>query len=103
MRSILNKPCFPCDGSTPILYEDNASVIMIVNSQVPTEPARHIHVQYFAIQDWKGWSSIELIHIADAINPTNNLTKPLGWVLYSRHCPQLMGHYTKFILKLSLC
>ena len=50
LRSILFKLGFgfACYGPTPI-YEDKASTIMIVNSKVPTERARHIYVQYFAI------------------------------------------------------
>ena len=82
MRSILNELGFGCTEPTKI-YEDNASTIMMVNSQVPTERARHIYVQYFAIQDWKEWGSIELIHIPGVINPADDLTKPLGWVLHS--------------------
>ena len=51
LRSILEELRFSCTEATKI-YEDNASTIMIVNSQVPTEHACHVYyVQYFAIQD----------------------------------------------------
>ena len=92
LRSILYELGFACKGATPI-YKDNASTIDIVNSSVPTERARHIYIQYFAIQDFKEWGCIELIHIPGILNPSDDLTKPLGWVLYSRHCRRFMGHY----------
>ena len=82
----------PCEGPTCI-YEDNKSTIDIVNSTIPTERARHIYIQDFAIQDWKEWGCIELIHIPGKINPSDELTKPIGWVPYSRHCRRFMGHY----------
>lgn len=65
---------------TPI-YEDNASTIMIINVCVPTERTGHIDVQHFAIQDWNEDGSIEILHIPGGINPPDDLTKPLGWVL----------------------
>ena len=68
LRSILFELGFPCKGPTRI-YEDNASTIDIVNSTIPTERARHIYIQYFAIQDWKEWGCIKLIHIPGKINP----------------------------------
>ena len=92
IQSILYELGFPCKGPSPI-YEDNVSTIDIVNSSVPTERARHIYIQYFAIQDWKEWGCIQLIHIPGKLNPSDDLTKPLGWVLHSRHCRQFMGHY----------
>ena len=85
LRSILYELGFGCVGPTPI-YEDNASTILIVNSAVPTKRACHIYVQYFAIQDCKEWGCITLIHVAGILNPSDDLTKPLGWVLHSCHC-----------------
>ena len=41
LRSILEELGFGCTEATKI-YKDNTSNIMIVNSQVPTEHARHI-------------------------------------------------------------
>ena len=75
------------------IYEDNTSTIDIINSSIPTEHAWHIYIQYFVIQDWKEWGCIKLIHIPGILNPSNDLTKPLGWVLHSRHCRCFMGHY----------
>ena len=92
IRSILFELGFACKEATPI-YEDNKSTIDIVNSSVPTERARHIYIQYFAIQDWKEWGCIKLIHIPGILNPSDTLTKPLGWVLHSRHCCCFIGHY----------
>ena len=85
LRLILYELGFACKEATPI-YEDNASTIDIVNLSVPTERARHTYIQYFAIQYWKEWGCIELIHIPGILNPSDDLTNPLGWVLHSCHC-----------------
>ena len=52
LRSILYELGFACKEATPV-YENNASTIDIVNSSVPTDRARDIYIQYFAIEDWK--------------------------------------------------
>ena len=91
--SILEELGLGCTEATKI-YEDSTSTIMNVSSQVPTECACHISVQYFAIEDWKEWGCIELIHIPGVINPVNDLTKPLGQVLHSHHYRRFMEHYT---------
>ena len=92
LRTILQELGFPPDGPTK-LYEDNASTIKIVNARQPTERSRHIDIQFFAIQDWKDNGDIVVEHIPGVINPSDDLTKPLGWVLHSRHARRLMGHY----------
>jgi hypothetical protein len=76
-----------------VIYEDNASAINIINSRTPTERSRHIDTPYFAIQDWKADGSILMKHIPGIINPSDDLTKPLGWVLHARHARRLMGHF----------
>eukprot|EP00980_Cylindrotheca_fusiformis_P018583 scaffold6159_cov207-Cylindrotheca_fusiformis.AAC.1 len=65
----------------------------MINARIPTERSRHILIQFFAIQDWKDAGDIILHHIPGIINPSDDLTKPLGWILHSRHCRRLMGHY----------
>ena len=92
LRSMLTELGYPPDGPTKI-HEDNASTIAIVNSRTPTERTRHIDIRYFAIQDWKEQGDIVLLHIAGVINPADDLTKPLGWVLHTRHARRFMGHY----------
>ena len=92
LRAILSELGFPQDGPTPI-YEDNASAIKMINAKIPTERSRHIDIQHFAIQDWKEAGDIIMHHIAGVINPADDLTKPLGWVLHARHARRLMGHY----------
>ena len=93
LRSILKELGFPQTAPTPI-YEDNEAAIKMINSQVPTERARHIQIQHFAIQDWKEANDIVMKFIPGVINPSDDLTKPLGWVLHERHARRLMGHYT---------
>ena len=58
-----------------------------MNARVPTERTRHIDIRFFAIQGWKERGDIILHHIPGIINPSDDLTKPLGWVLHSRHAP----------------
>ena len=85
---------FPQDEPTPI-YEDNASAIDIVNSQKPTERTRHMEIRYFAIQDWKQNNEILLLHIPGIINPSDDLTKPLGYMLHNRHARFIMNGYNR--------
>ena len=92
IRSLLKELGYPPRGPTRI-YEDNASTIKIVNARVPTERTRHIDIRFFAIQTWKEDNLILLTHIKGILNPSDDLTKPLGWVLHSRHARRLMGHY----------
>ena len=79
-------------GPTP-LFEDNMSAINMVNNRVPTQRSRHIDIQAFAIQDWRDQGDILMEHIPGIINISDDLTKPLGWVLHARHARRTMGHY----------
>jgi hypothetical protein len=92
LRAILTELGFPPDGPTPI-YEDNQSAINMVNARVPTERSRHIDIQHFAIQDWKDAGDIIMAYIPGILNPADDLTKPLGWILHERHARRIMGHY----------
>ncbi|HEY9819031.1 MAG TPA: Ty1/Copia family ribonuclease HI, partial [Candidatus Obscuribacterales bacterium] len=92
LRAIMTELGFPPPGPTPI-YEDNKSAINMINARVPTERSRHIDIQHFAIQDWKDAGDIVMHYIPGIINPSDDLTKPLGWILHSRHARRIMGHY----------
>ncbi|GAX10430.1 hypothetical protein FisN_21Lu161 [Fistulifera solaris] len=91
LRSVLAELGFPQSGPTPI-YEDNMSTINMINSKKPTERARHVDIQYFAIQEWKEHGDITMRYISGVLNNADDLTKPLGWVLHSRHARRSMGH-----------
>jgi len=93
LRSVLHELGFPQPDPTP-LFCDNQSAINMINARVPTDRSRHILIQYFAIQDWKEDGLITLCHIPGVINPADDLTKPLGWILHSRHARRLMGHFS---------
>ena len=75
------------------LFEDNMAAIQMVNAKQPTERSWHIDILYFAIQDWKEALEIQLLHCPGILNPADDLTKPLGWVLHSRHARRIMWHY----------
>lgn len=92
LRSILSELGFAQSQPTP-LYCDNQSAIKMINARIPTERSRHILIQFFAIQDWKDSGDIIMHHIPGILNPSDDLTKPLGWVLHSRHARRLMGHF----------
>ena len=65
----------------------------MVNSNRPTERSRHIDIAWFAIQDWRASGDIVLKHIKGTLNPSDDLTKALGWILHARHSRRLLGHY----------
>ena len=75
------------------LFVDNQAAIAMVNESRPTPRARHIEIQHFAIQEWRDKGDIILRHIPGIINPSDDLTKVLGWVLHGRHARRSMGHY----------
>ena len=55
----------------------------MVNARVPAERSRHIDIQHFAIQDWKEAGDIALSFIPGIINPSDDLTEPLGWISHA--------------------
>ena len=92
LRSMLWEIGFTQEYTNPI-YEDNYPIIDIVNSSIPTKRTIHIDVPFFAIQGWKEDSDIMMHLIPGVINPVDDLTKPLGWVLHSRHARYPMSNY----------
>ena len=55
----------------------------MINESRPTPRARHIEIQHFAIQEWCKQGDIVMEHLPGIINPSDGLTKALGWVLLS--------------------
>jgi hypothetical protein len=92
LRSILIELGYSPLGPT-ILYEDNTSAIKIINAGKPTERSRHIDIQHFAIQDWRQQGALTMKAIHGILNPSDDLTKALGWILHSRHARRLMGQF----------
>jgi len=71
------------------------SALQIINNNTsPTEHTQPLDIQYFATQDWREEGDIIMKHIPGILNPSNDLTKPLGYVLHACHCQKIMGHYT---------
>ena len=75
-----------------LIYEDNDTTIDILNSSIPTEITHHVGVCLFATKVCKEYGDIIMHHIPGIINTADDLIKPLGWVLHSRHARYLMGH-----------
>ena len=94
LRFVLKDLKYPPQGPT-IIYEDNKACIKIINARHPTDRTRPIDGPFFRIQDWKQHKDIIFIHIPGILNPSDDLTKPLGWVLHSRHARRIMGHYRR--------
>ena len=76
-----------------IIYEDNKAAIDMINKSKPMARSRHINVQHFAIQEWRNRGEVEMRHVPGIINPADDETKALSWILHSRHSRQTMGHY----------
>ena len=65
---------------------DNLSALKIINDNFsPTEQTCHMDLRFFSIQDWREAGDIIMKHIPGVLNPSDNLNKPLGWVLHARH------------------
>jgi Reverse transcriptase (RNA-dependent DNA polymerase) len=92
LRSVLTELGYPPDGPTP-LFVDNQAAIAMVNEDRPTPRARHIDIQWFAIQQWRRSGLIKLTHIPGILNPADQNTKALDTTLHHRHARRLMGHY----------
>ena len=95
LRAIMKELGFEQKGPTP-LHGDNKSAIQIINARVPTERSRHIDIQWFALQDWKEAGDIVMRFCPGSILCSDDLTKPLGWVLHERHARRIMGHYLPY-------
>ena len=91
-RSILKELGFEQTHPT-ILYEDNQAAIAMVNENKPTPRSRHIDVQWYALAEWRRKLEVVLRHIPGVINVADQGTKPLSWVLLSRHARRAMGHH----------
>ena len=75
------------------LFIDNMAALHMINEKRPTPRARHIDIQHFAIQEWCEKKDLVMEHLPGILNPSDDLTKPLGWVLHARHARRSMGHY----------
>ena len=68
---------------------------MINENTSPTDRCRHLDIRYWKIQEWATGDDahIRCKHIPGILNMSDDLTKPLRYVLHSRHCRRMMGHY----------
>ncbi len=91
-RSVLTELGFAPTGPT-ILYEDNEATMAMINENRPTARARHVDIQFFAIQEWRHQGHVVVKRIPTTINVADGGTKALGWTLHSRHARRAMGHF----------
>ena len=66
-----------------LLYINNQAAEAMINKNCPTLCACHIKIQQFAIQEWRQKGDIIMEHLTGILNPSDDLTKALGWVLHS--------------------
>ena len=93
LRSILQELNFT-QAKPTLMCKDNQSTQKTIEAVAPTERSRHISIPHFAITDWKAEGTLKMKHMPGKLNPSDALTKPLGWVLHNRHARRLMGHFT---------
>ena len=94
LQNILRELGFLNDGPTEIFINNNESALKIINDNTtPTERTRHMDIRWFSIQDWREDGDIIMKHIAGTLNPSDQLTKVLGWVLHARHTRRYIRHY----------
>ena len=92
LRSILQELNALCPGPTKLLI-DNEATLKVINECRPTPRVRHVDIQHFAIQQWRKMGLIVMQHVSGIINPSDDLTKPLSWILHGRHARRNMGHF----------
>ena len=83
------------EQTTPTdIYIDNLSALKIIkNNCSPTERTCHIDLTHVSIQDRREAGDIIMKHITGILNPSDNMTKLLGWVLHARHYLCIVGHF----------
>jgi hypothetical protein len=89
---VLTDLSFPPNGPSPV-WEDNELVLKIGNHERRTPRSCHIAIRYFGLQQWCELGELILIHIAGIANPSDALTKAMGWAVHYRHCHFLMGYH----------
>ena len=93
LRMLLKQLGYDQKDPTPIHIDNLPALKMINDNSSPTERTRHIDYRFFQIQDWRIDGDIIMLHIPGILNISDAETKPLGFVLHSRHCRRMMGHY----------
>ena len=68
IRTVMKHLGYPLDTLTP-LFEDNAAVIAIRNSDKPTKRLRHVEIRYFSMIYWiqQGNRSLNIIFLQTAL------------------------------------
>ena len=93
LRMVSMESGFKQNEST-IIHIDNLPALNIINNNTnPTQRSRHCDIRFFQLQDWREELTLSCKHVKGILNPSDDLRKPLGYVLHSRHCRQIMGHY----------
>ena len=98
LRLVLKQLGFEQKDPT-LIHIDNLPALQMINDNTsPTERCRHLDIRYWQIQEWarEPYSYIRCQHICGVLNMSDDLTKPLGYVLHSRHCRRMMGHYQTY-------
>ena len=92
ISSILEELVFSRKGPTK-LFCDNIAERIMEHYKKPTERARKIYVQKFALQECVDLKQVLIEHIRTHLNLYDTSTKALGWVLQNRHTVRMMVEY----------
>ena len=83
-----------------IIHIDNLPALKMINDNTaPTQRTRHCDIRFFHLQDWREDLTLTCKHVKGILNLSDDLTKPLGYVLHSCHCRRIMGHYQCYRVK----
>ena len=83
-----------------VLHMDNNRAFNIDNQRQPTQFARHIDIENFAIQNWIETDLILLRTISSSANYSDALTKPMGRILNHYHMNYILGSPTHLYRRL---
>jgi hypothetical protein len=71
------------------LFYDNTTTTMLSTAKHPSDLILYMNIAQFAIQEWMIMGGIMLAKIQGVLNPSDDLTTSLGWIVY--HYPPPNG------------
>lgn len=74
-----------------VLFEENKGTVDMSNANHPTQQAQHMDIKFFLLLDWVESDLLLLEPIKTARNPSDLMTKLLGYLLFHQHVDVLMG------------
>ena len=79
-----------------VIWEDNASAIMMSENPVNQERSRHIDTQLYCVCDLVQEGVVKLVKCAGTHNVADALTKSVPFTTLDKHCEYLFGSRVPF-------